>query len=257
MDKATIIGLVVAVAAILGGQVLEGGHPSSLVQLAAAVIVFGGTLGATMVAFPGEDLSRSLKMGKQALTSKPSDLKELVAQLLDFAAVARRDGVLALEGRLAEIKDPFMKRALGFVVDGVDSQVARSALETEVDVEAEENTVAAKVFEAAGGYAPTIGIIGAVLGLIHVMGNLDDPSKLGPGIAVAFVATVYGVGISNVVLIPMGTKIKRKVSLERDRKTLILEGVLAIQDGLNPRILEEKLKAFMSDHARPAAAEKK
>ena len=256
MDKATVIGLVVAVAAILGGQALEGGHASSLVQLAAAVIVFGGTLGATMVAFPGEDLQRSLKMGKQALTQKKSAHKALVAQLLEFAAVARRDGVLALEGKLGELKDPFMRRAMGFVVDGVDSQVARSALEIEIDVEAEESTVAAKVFEAAGGYAPTIGIIGAVLGLIHVMGNLDDPSKLGPGIAVAFVATVYGVGISNVVLIPMGTKIKRKINVERERKTMILEGVLAIQDGLNPRILEEKLKSFTPGHA-PTPAEKK
>ncbi len=249
MDKATVIGLVVAMGAILGGQALEGGHAGSLVQLTAALIVFGGTAGATMVAFPMGDLKRGLQLSRAALTDKKSDTPALVSELLELAAVARRDGVLALEARLPEVKDPFLRRALQFVVDGVDSNLVRSSLETEVDVEHDENTVGAKVFEAAGGYAPTVGILGAVLGLIHVMENLDDPSKLGPGIAVAFVATVYGVGVSNLVLLPMATKIKRRLGTERERKNLILEGVLAIQEGINPRILEERLKGFTPGHS--------
>lgn len=244
MDKTTIGGIVFAIASILGGQALEGGHASSLMQLTAAIIVIGGTVGATAVAFPTKDFIAGLKMGKHALIDKPHNNGALLAQIIDFATVARRDGVLALESKIGSVEDPFMKRALGFVVDGVEASVARDTLEVEIEAELEEKTVAAKVYESMGGYAPTVGILGAVLGLIHVMENLSDPTKLGPGIAVAFVATVYGVGLSNLVFLPMANKLKRKLNLEKERKTLIAEGVLGIQEGLNPRILEEKLKAY-------------
>jgi chemotaxis protein MotA len=181
-----------------------------------------------------------------------------MTQIVELATVARRDGVLALEGKLAEVKDPFLKRSLGFLVDGVEASVARNALETEIEVEAEEQTAAAKLWEQFGGFAPTVGVLGAVLGLIHVMENLNDPGKLGPGIAVAFVATVYGVGSANLIALPLANKLKRKVALEKERKVLIAEGVLSIQEGLNPRILEEKLKAFAGHHAKHAKpAEKK
>jgi chemotaxis protein MotA len=253
MDITTIGGIVLAIACILGGQALEGGHASSLMQATAAIIVLGGTFGATAVAFPKKDFIRGLKMAKQALTEKHQPHDKLITQLVELAGLARRDGVLALEGKMKEIEDPFLKKAIGFAVDGVDAAVARDALETAVDAEAEEHTVAAKVFESAGGFAPTVGILGAVLGLIHVMENLSDPSKLGGGIATAFVATVYGVGIANLVLLPMANKLKRKIGLEKERKTIMVEGVLAIQEGMNPRVLEQKLQAFGGGHEAPAA----
>lgn len=248
MDLTTIIGIVLAIVSILGGQHLEGGHASSLMQLTAGIIVIGGTIGAVMVAYPMPDFIRGLKMGKLALTEKKSDVHELITQIVELGGIARRDGVLALEAKLSTIVDPYFKKALQFLVDGVDAAVARGALEAQIDADFEEGTVAAKVFESAGGFAPTVGILGAVLGLIHVMENLSDPSKLGPGIAVAFVATVYGVGLSNLVFLPMANKLKRKLGLEKERKTLIAEGVLSIQEGLNPRVLEEKLRSMLGEH---------
>jgi chemotaxis protein MotA len=257
MDLTTIGGFVFAIVCILVGQALEGGHAGSLVQATAAIIVLGGTFGATAVAFPKDDFVRGLKMGMRGLTEKKSDITSMVQQIIDLAGVARRDGVLALEQRLNEIKDPFLKRAVGFIVDGVDASVARDALETEIHGKFEEGLVAAKVYESAGGFAPTVGILGAVLGLIHVMENLSDPSKLGGGIATAFVATVYGVGIANLLLLPLATKLKRKLALDKERMTLIAEGVLSIQAGLNPRVLEEKLKAYAGEHGAHKAEPKK
>lgn len=254
MDITSIGGIVLAIVAILGGQALEGGHAGSLVQATAAIIVLGGTFGATMVAFPKKDFIRGLKMFKEGVTEQKIDIGALVAQIVEMAGVARRDGVLALEGKLANVSDPFLKRALSFLVDGVDAQVARTLLEAQIEAEYEEAAVAAKVYESAGGFAPTVGILGAVLGLIHVMENLSDPSKLGSGIATAFVATVYGVGISNLVLLPIATKLKRKITLEKERKTLIAEGCLSIQEGLNPRVLEDKLRAMSGEHAEGGGA---
>jgi chemotaxis protein MotA len=252
VDLTTVGGLVFAVACILVGQALEGGHAGSLAQATAAIIVIGGTMGAVAVAFPLRDFVRGLKMFGAALRDKKNDIPGLIQQIVELAGVARRDGVLALEQRLASIRDPFVRRSVGFLVDGVDAAVARDALETEIHGEYEEGAVAAKVWESAGGFAPTVGILGAVLGLIHVMENLSDPSKLGGGIAVAFVATVYGVGLANLVFLPVANKLKRKLALERERKTLIAEGVLSIQAGLNPRVLEEKLRAYSGGHAGPA-----
>ena len=255
MDIGTIGGIVFAIACILGGQALEGGHAGSLVQATAAIIVLGGTMGAVAVSFPVSDLKRGMVLAKMAFKQKKSDIGDLIKQVVELAGIARREGVLALEQRMAEIKDPFLKRAVGFLVDGVDAAVARDALETEIGAEYDENVVGAKVFEAAGGYSPTVGIIGAVLGLIHVMENLSDPSKLGGGIATAFVATVYGVAVANLIFLPMANKIKRKLHVEKERKTLIAEGVLSIQAGLNPRVLEEKLAAYAGGHAPPKSAD--
>lgn len=253
MDVTTIAGIVVAVGLILLGQALEGGHVGSLLQATAALIVFGGTFGAVLVAFPRRDVGRALSQLKLVFTERKVDLGALSRELVDYAGVARRDGVLALEGKLPGIPDPFLRRALQLVVDGVDASVTRSTLEAAVDADFEEHAVGAKVWEAAGGFAPTVGILGAVLGLIHVMENLSDPSKLGGGIAVAFVATVYGVGSANVLFLPFANKMKRKLAAERDRKTLVTEGVLAIQEGINPRVLEEKLRAYAGEP--PAARE--
>ena len=251
MDLTTIGGILLAILAILGGQALEGGHAGSILQATAAMIVFGGTIGAVMVAFPKKDFVRGLKMGMRAFTEKKADLEGLAKEIVELSSLARRDGVLALEGKLPGMTDPFLRRAMGFVVDGLDPALTRSTLEAEIDVEHEEQVIAAKVFESAGGFAPTIGILGAVLGLIHVMENLSDPSKLGGGIATAFVATVYGVGSANILFLPMATKLKRKLGLDRERRNLICEGVLSIQEGLNPRVLEDKLKALTGSHATP------
>jgi chemotaxis protein MotA len=260
MDLATLLGVVVAFAMILGGQILEGGHPGSLVQPTAAMIVLGGTLGAIMVCFPMKDLIRGFKLAKLAFADQKEDLGAAAKEIVEYAGIARREGVLALESLLPDVTDPFLRKALGYVVDGVDADVARDSLETAIATENAEKVVAAKVWESAGGFCPTIGIIGAVLGLIHVMENLSDPSKLGSGIATAFVATVYGVGAANIFFLPMATKMKRKFALEKERRVMIVEGVMAIQEGLNPRILEEKLRAYTghaADPAAPAAEQKK
>jgi chemotaxis protein MotA len=255
MDIATLVGVVLAIGGILLGQLLEGGRVGSIVQGTAALIVFGGTIGAVAVSYPVRDFVRGLKLAVMALRDKKSDLDQIVQQIVELAGVARRDGVLALEQRLPGIEDDFLKRAVGFIVDGVDATVTRDALETEIMLHFEEDTVGAKVFESAGGYAPTIGILGAVLGLIHVMENLNDPSKLGGGIATAFVATVYGVGSANILFLPMASKIKRKLTLEKERRILIAEGVLSIQAGLNPRVLEEKIRAYAGGHGSAAGKE--
>ncbi len=257
MDITTIGGLILSVGCILLGQVLEGGHVGSIVQDTAAIIVLGGTFGAVMVSFPKKDFVRGMKMFKLAFTDKKEDMSAVTKQIVDLASIARRDGVLALEGKLAEVQDRFLKKALSYVVDGVDASVTRSSLEAAIDAEHQENMQGAKVWEAAGGYSPTIGIIGAVLGLIHVMENLSDPSKLGGGIAVAFVATVYGVATANLVYLPVANKLKRKLGIAMERKVVITEGVLAIQEGLNPRVLEEKLRALTGEEAPPKQAEKK
>ncbi|HET9598503.1 MAG TPA: flagellar motor protein [Anaeromyxobacteraceae bacterium] len=258
MDITTIGGIVFGFGMILLGQLLEGGHVGSIMQDTAAIIVFGGTLGAVAVSFPRKDFIRGIKMFKLALLEQKDDLSAVTKQIVELASVARRDGVLALEGKLPEIQEPFLRKALSYVVDGVDASVTRSSLEASIDAEHGENMVGAKVWEAAGGYAPTIGIIGAVLGLIHVMENLSDPSKLGGGIAVAFVATVYGVASANIIFLPTASKLKRKLQLAMERKVVITEGVLAIQEGLNPRVLEEKLRALTGEHAPPKdEAEKK
>ena len=253
MDKTTIPGIVFSIGMILLGQKMEGGHAGSLIQLTAFMIVIGGTMGAVLVSYPLSEVISGAKSFKMALQDKPNDMVPLMAQLVELATVARRDGVLALESKLTEIKDPFLKRALGFLVDGVEASVARNTLETEVEVEAEEGNVGAKFWGDFGALCPTVGVLGAVLGLIHVMENLDNPSALGPGIATAFVATVYGVGVANLIALPVSNKIKRKVAIEKERKVLISEGVLSIQEGLNPRILEEKLKSFAGSHGKHAA----
>jgi chemotaxis protein MotA len=256
VDFTSIGGIVFALACILVGQAIEGGHAGSLVQATAFIIVIGGTLGAVAVAFPPGDFLKGLKMGGKAWKEKKNDLGQLMEDIVALATVARRDGVLALEQKLAEIKDPFLKHAVGFLVDGVDAAVARDTLETEIHHHYEEGAAAGKIWESMGGFAPTVGILGAVLGLIHVMENLSDPSKLGGGIATAFVATVYGVGFANLLFLPMGAKIKRKLAVERERQTMIAEGVLAILAGLNPRVLEEKMRAYAGSHAPPKKDDK-
>lgn len=253
MDFATVGGLVFALASILIGQALEGGHVGSLIQATAAIIVVGGTLGAVVVSAPPSQVVQGAKIVKLALVPPKDDMSALTAMLMEFATIARKEGVLALEPKLEQLEDPFLKRAVQMIVDGVDRAVARDVLEADIHHDAKEKLAAAKLWESAGGFAPTVGILGAVLGLIHVMENLSDPTKLGSGIAVAFVATVYGVGIANLVFLPVAAKLKTRIGAEKDRKTLIVEACLAIQEGLPTSVLTEKLAAYGGGHHAPEA----
>jgi len=249
MDLATILGITVALGAIAGGNVLEGGHLGSILQPTAAVIVFGGTFGAVAVQFPGAVLRRAMADLSRVFRPPSHHAEQVVATILRLAQRARRDGLVAIEKDAAAIPEPFFRRALELAIDGTDARDLRSALEREIDRVEEEGEGAAKVMEAAGGFAPTVGILGAVLGLIHVMENLSDPSKLGGGIAVAFVATVYGVATANLLYLPMGGKLRVRLREEIAVMELVTEGACCLAAGENPRLVETKLRAFIGEPA--------
>ncbi len=254
------IGLILGVGGILVGNAIEGGHLSALIQPTAAMIVFGGTIGATMLSCSLGDFTQALKCTTKVFFGKDEDLGPLVSEIIATASAARKEGLLALEKQVSAIKDPFFSSNLRHVVDGYDPVILKSMMETRIYHEEEEKMAIAKVWETAGGYAPTIGILGAVLGLIHVMSNLSDPSKLGSGIAVAFVATVYGVGGANLILLPIGTKLKKIGKGEVLRMYVICEGVTSIQAGLNPRVIEDRLANIVGHNTSSslaAAPEKK
>lgn len=244
------IGIFLGMFAVIGGAVLEGLHLSALTQPTAAIIVFGGTLGATMLACTGEEFSSAIKMIPKIFFGKSPDFSGLIKEIVDLANLARKDGLLALEKSVANIKNPFFAQNLRKIVDGYDPAILREMMEEKIFKTEEHANAVGKVFETGGGFSPTIGIIGAVLGLIHVMGNLSDSSKLGSGIAVAFVATVYGVGLANLILIPMGNKAKKLGKHEAEEMEIICTGLLAIQAGLNPRIIEDRLNNMEMEHGK-------
>ena len=246
MDIATIVGILLGAFAVIGGAVLEGLPFSSLTQPTAAIIVLGGTIGATILSFPLKVILGAAKgVTKVVFEPKTTDA-EVVREIIGYAIKARKEGLISLESEIPTASDDFLKKALSLAVDGTDSKLLRETMEISLDHLEHEGLQDAKVFEAAGGYSPTIGIIGAVLGLIHVMENLSDPSKLGSGIAVAFVATVYGVSIANLVFLPFANKLKIRHQRDMTTKEMMLEGVLGILEGINPRIIEEKLKGYLS-----------
>ncbi len=245
MDKATWIGLLVGFGGIIAGNLLEGGHMSSLMQLTAFIIVIAGTVGAVMVSSSEKDLKTGISLAKQAFKTNDEPVRSKIEEIVECSRLAKKESLLALEARLHRIQDPLLKGVLRNVVDGIEIEAIRDIYETQIHTEEEELLGGAKIWVDAGGFAPTIGIIGAVLGLIHVMGNLTDTSKLGGGIAVAFVATVYGVASANLLFLPMGNKLKRRVlSLSRE-KQMVLEGGLMIASGMNPVVLEQKMFAFL------------
>jgi chemotaxis protein MotA len=244
IDLVTIAGVVVALGAILGGLVLEGGKVADVTQVTAAMIVLGGTLGAVMVATPAKVLKGSLKRMMGVVKDPVPPIGGVLEEVIEYATQARKMGLVSLEAAAGEVTDPFLRKGLMLAVDGCDLQELRSMLELEIDIEEERAEAEAKVFESAGGYAPTIGIIGAVMGLIQVMKNLADIEEVGHGIAVAFVATVYGVGLSNLLFLPMAQKIKARAHAEAKRRVLITEGIAGIVEGLNPKLLRSKLEAF-------------
>lgn len=251
MDLATVSGLVLGVLAVVGGAALEGLPLTAIYAPTAFIIVIGGTIGAILTSFPPGDLKRALSEGmKTAFKGLDLDYRPLIEEIIKVATVARKEGVLAIEGMRNSINDPKFKRALKFVIDGFEPKTVQEILDTESFHEFEEMEVSGKLVEGMGGYSPTIGIIGAVLGLIHVMRNLDNPDEIGPGIAIAFVATVYGVGFANLVFMPLGTKMKRKAAILQMRNELIKVGVQGIQEGLNPHFLKEKLEVFLEHQYR-------
>lgn len=244
MDILSLTGLALAALAILGGQWLEGGHLASLAQLAAFTIVVGGTLAAVMVQSPWPTFLDGIRLARWIVVPPRVDARSAIANITQWADRARKDGMLALENELASIEDVFVKNGLQMLVDGFDPEKIAEALHVEISGYDERHRAAAKVWESAGGYAPTIGILGAVLGLIHVMENLSDPAKLGSGIAVAFVATVYGVGSANLVFLPMASKLKALIKKQVLQRELIVDGLLGIANGENPKLIESRLEGY-------------
>ncbi|UCH81570.1 MAG: flagellar motor protein [Nitrospiraceae bacterium] len=250
MNKASLLGVFVGIMAILVGNALEGGSAGSILQGSAALIVFGGTLGATVLSFSGKDILLAARMFKSVFYENkmlPNE-ETIISDVVRFASKARKNGILSLDKDISRLEYGFFRRAVRLAIDGIDPHTIQSTLDQENKTFEEERGRAAKVFEAAGGYAPTIGIIGAVLGLIHVMENLSDPSKLGTGIAVAFVATVYGVASANLILLPMAKKMINNIKDEIFLREIIVEGVSGIQAGKSPFYLKEHLNAFASKH---------
>lgn len=245
MDILTLLGVVVGFAALLGGNFLEGGSIYSLLNLPAAIIVFGGTLGAAIVQTPRENLKRAIAMGSNVLFPTTPSFDDGIKKIIRWAIVARRDGLLGLEPLLEKEKEPFSKKGLVLLVDGNETSAIRRILEIDLITNEQRDVNAAGFYESMGGYAPTIGIIGAVIGLIQVMQNLADPTQLGPGIAVAFVATIYGVTFANLLLLPIASKLKQQVGLESLYRELVIEGLIAIADGENPKTIEAKLRGYL------------
>jgi chemotaxis protein MotA len=256
MDKSSFAGIVIALGGISLGLMLEGGKFGQVLQPTAALIVFGGTLGAVMLQFPLRVvIAAFLRLG-HVFFDNSKDPRALIAEIAEYAHKARREGIVSLDTILDGVADPFLKKSLMLAIDGTEPQEIRKMMELELDNQAEHDDHIPKVFESAGGFSPTIGIIGAVLGLIQVMQHLDDIGEVGRGIAVAFVATIYGVGAANLFFLPIAGKIKLRVRQEQIRREMMLEGVISILEGMNPRMIETKLLAFFSQTHQAATVMK-
>ena len=247
MDKSSFTGIVLAVGGIIAGLILEGGNLRQILQPTAAMIVFGGTIGAVMLQFPLTVVLQALRRLGSVFFSSRNNPHATIRRLVKFAQKARREGIVSLDSDLPEIQDPFLKKSLTLAVDGTEPDELRKIMELELDNQAEYEEQVPQVFESAGGFAPTIGIIGAVLGLIQVMQHLDKIDEVGRGIAVAFVATIYGVGSANLLYLPVSGKMKLRIREEQISREMTLEGVASILEGMNPHMLEIKLLSFLVD----------
>jgi len=252
-DLASIGGIVLAVGGIVGGLLMEGGKIKDISQITAAIIVLGGTLGAVMVSTPMSVLKGAALRLIHVLLDKTQPPDAAIEELIGYATKARKNGLVSLENESLSIQDPFLKKDLTLAVDGTDLQEIRSMMQLDMDITDSRAQAEAKVFECGGGYSPTIGIIGAVMGLIQVMKNLANIEEVGHGIAVAFVATVYGVALANILLLPAAAKIKSRIERDTELKELKLEGVIAIVEGLNPKLIRSKLDAYRYDAPKAAA----
>lgn len=245
MDILSIIGLLLGFGAIIGGQFLEGGHLDTIMNSVALLIVLGGTVGAVMLQTPLNTFLQSLKMLGWVIFPPKNSAAQILDKILEWNQIARKEGLIVLESIAMDESDLFIQKGLQLISDGTEAEILREVLETDLDLQEARGIQAAKVYEAMGGYSPTIGIIGAVLGLIHVMGNLADPSALGAGIAVAFVATIYGVGLANLLFLPIGNKLKTLVGIRSNMQMMLIEGFVGVANGENPRNIESHLQAYL------------
>ncbi len=253
MDPAGVLGIGLGLVVIVGANVMEGGNPASLMLLPPIILVFGTTVLVSLAGGTIADLKLSLRAAKTSLTAKVSPATEVVPTVVELAEKARREGLLSLEDQLRDIDDPFLVKGVTMAVDGTDPEELRDILESEVYAKRQEIKQSAKFFADAGGYAPTIGIIGTVMGLVHVLENLAQPEELGHLIAGAFIATLWGVMSANVIWLPIGNRIKRVGELECTRMEIVIEGVAAIQSGSNPRVIAQKLRALLPGSTEEAA----
>jgi len=245
MDRLTIAGIFLAVFAIFGGQILDGGNINALINPAAFLIVVGGSFGAVMIQTHLKTFIRAMKITKWVFNPPVQPMAEGIKKVTAWSHLARREGLLGLEKSIDQNIDPYILKGLNMLVDGNDPDAIRSAMYVELDVTAKELLQASKVYESLGGYSPTIGIVGAVLGLIQVMGNLSEPELLGAGIATAFVATIYGVGFANLFFLPVYHKLRTIISENSRYMEMILEGVASIAEGENPRVIQMKLEGYI------------
>lgn len=252
MDKSSFGGVMLALAGILAGLLMEGGHVGQVLQPTAAMIVLGGTLGAVMLQFPLATVGAAFKRLAGVFVAKRIDSDATVQLLLSFANKARRSGIVSLDQDLPTISDAFLRQALTLAVDGTEPAELRKIMELQLDNQAQREDAIPSVFESAGGFAPTIGIIGAVLGLIQVMQRLDHIDEVGRGIAVAFVATIYGVASANIFFLPCAGKLRFRLNEEHRIKEMTIEGVISIIEGMNPRMIEVKLQSFLAERGKNA-----
>jgi len=251
MDKASIGGVVLAIAGIVAGLLIEGGTLNQILQPTAALIVFGGTMGAVLLQFPLTTVTGAFRSMARVFVTPARQNDMLIARLVSFANKARRDGVASLDADLKTIQEPFLKQPLMLAVDGTEPAELRKIMRVSLDCTSEREERLPAVFESAGGFSPTIGILGAVLGLIQVMQHLDNIQEVGRGIAVAFVATIYGVGIANLFFLPFAGKMRIHLREEHQRREMMLEGVISILEGMNPRMLDVKLSGFLNESEKP------
>lgn len=251
MDKATLGGLILAAAGILGGMTIEGGKLAQIMQPTAAMIVLGGTIGGVMISYPLPVVISSFKRLSQVIFERGVNLEGLIQEMLGYAQKARKEGIVSLDSGLEKVQNPFLKKALMLAIDGTEPEELRKIMELDMENMSEQEEKAPQVFEAAGGYAPTMGIVGAVLGLIQVMQHLSDVSEVGRGIAVAFVATIYGLVCANLIFLPSAGKLKHRNRQEELTREMILEGVISILEGLNPRMVETKLRGYIAESSAP------
>ncbi len=246
MDRLTITGLVLVVVALLGGSLAKGAGLGALWNLAGFIIVVFGTIGAVFVQVGMNTFKRGMRMSRWIFTPPHLDRRVVVSKVVEWSGVARKQGLLGLESQIGKEADPFTRKGLQLLVDGSEPKVIRETLEVDIDSYASSDFQAAKVFEAAGVYAPTLGIIGAVLGLMSVMQNLSDPSKLGPGIAAAFTATIYGIALANCLFHPVSNKLKGIIIRRSGDRSMLVDGLIAIAEGENPRVIQSRLEGYLN-----------
>jgi chemotaxis protein MotA len=244
MDLATLLGLLIGWGAVVGSMIMEGGELSSMIMIPAFVLVIGGTIGATMTSYPLQKMIGLAPVLKNAFLGKHESPKDVIKQMVEFTRIARRDGILALEAESRDLDNRLLKSGIQLIVDGTPEDVVRGILETEVMAMQERHQEGASVFATMGGYAPTMGVIGTVMGLVHMLNNMNDPGKMGPMIASAFIATLYGVSFANLLFLPLGQKLKSRTAEEVANYEMMIEGIVSILSGDSPRIVEAKMIAF-------------